>query len=126
MASIDPVADVKRAMDAYGAAYSANRVDALRGLRHPNFVFISSRGELVHNERELQSIAAGESRVDSSKFSMAEVTVVDRTAIITGDLRLEGVWQDRPYALDLALTATWILTESGWRILAEHASGVSG
>jgi predicted lipid-binding transport protein (Tim44 family) len=92
MASIDPVADVKRAMDAYGAAYSANRVDALRALRHPEFVFTSSRGERVQNEQELQSIAAGESRVESSKFSIAEVTVVDRTAIVTGHLRLEGVW----------------------------------
>ena len=124
MTEFDRQAEALAFMRRYGDAYRANNADELRILRHPDFIFTSSRGRRISTDDELEAIASGKSRVHHSEVRSMDARVFGDTAIATGNISIEGIWQGAPYAGELAITATLVRSASGWVMVAEHSSAV--
>jgi hypothetical protein len=62
----DSTSEVLEFMRRYGKAYRENNVAELQALRHPSFIFTSSRGWRISTDEELAEISSGNSRVHHS------------------------------------------------------------
>jgi len=124
MSDLDRQSEALAFMRRYGDAYRANNVEELRILRHPEFIFTSARGRRISTDEELEAIASGKSRVHRSEVRSMNARVFGDTAVATGNIWIEGIWQGAAYAGELAITATLVPSPSGWVMVAEHSSAV--
>jgi len=120
----DPKSEVLAFMRGYGKAYRENNVAEIRALRHPTFIFTSSRGRRMSTDEELAAIASGNSRVHDSEVRQMDARVFGDAAVATGNIWIEGIWQGVSYSGELAITATLVRSSSGWLMVAEHSSAV--
>jgi ketosteroid isomerase-like protein len=124
MSELDPKSEVMAAHRRYAKALSANNVIELRSLRHPDFIFTSSRGRRFPSEEELAAMASGNSHVEYLELHELDARVIGDTAVVTAGMRLAGIWNGASYSGEFALTATWTRSPSGWLIVAVHSSAI--
>lgn len=124
MTDQDRKEEVAAIMRQYDEVYRSGDLSSLRRIRHPNFVFTSSRGDRISNEQELSAFADGSSRIDELQVLESNVRMAGDTAIVLQEITLKGVWFGRAISGRFALTVTWTKSEQGWQVLADHASAI--
>jgi ketosteroid isomerase-like protein len=126
---MDPqvIDQIKAAMLRYDNAYREGDLEGLRRIRHPDFVFTSSRGQRFTNKEELAALSEGISRIEELEVHDSRVhRVIGDTAIVLYRAHLAGIWYGTPFSGEFALTMTWVKTGSEWLVLTDHSSAIQG
>jgi ketosteroid isomerase-like protein len=120
--------DADDVLAAEAAALEAYRTNDTAGINRwvaDDYTLTDSRGRIVTKAEDLA--AARDQAVEFSRFTNVDQQVrlyLDGTvAVVTGRTLVAGVTHDgTAFDQDLPFTDTWILTDSGWRIVASHVS----
>ncbi len=99
---------------------------ALRGLMHPDLLWTTFRGEVLHCEQYLEGNLRGGLTWRAQRLEDARVAVTGDTAVLTAVVHDEVRRDGRDQTFTLRLTQTWVRTAEGWRCLAGHASVPAG
>jgi ketosteroid isomerase-like protein len=90
-----------------------------------DFLLTTGAGKQKTKSEILSEIASTELKLSTNITENVVVRVVDHTAVLTGILRQQGSYKEKSFDVMLRVTDTWVKTETGWKILAGHASLVS-
>jgi ketosteroid isomerase-like protein len=113
---------VLEAMRLYEEATGHNDVAALNNILADDFVFTSSRGAVVTKAQELSDIRSGQMKAQSAAIDDVTVRPRSNMAVVTGRVRLSGVWRGQDFTGSYRVTATWVKEFGLWRLLAIHSS----
>lgn len=114
-------ADVVAAARERAAAMAGDEA-GLRRLLHPDFAWISHRGEWFDLETYLDSNRRGSHRWYGQELRDPTVRVVGDTAVLRCVVAdTVDVGGGRPETFVMPMTQTWVRTADGWRCLAGHA-----
>ncbi|MFZ6013670.1 MAG: nuclear transport factor 2 family protein [Bacteroidota bacterium] len=87
-----------------------------------DFLLITSGGGAKLKQDILKEIGSTGLVLEINKTEDVKVRVHGTTAVLTGVLHQKGVYKGKAFDAFMQVTDTWIRTESGWKILAGHAS----
>jgi hypothetical protein len=89
------------------------------------FVLTTSSGKSKGKEDLLKEIASPELILALNETTDVKVRVLGTTAVLTGVLHQKGTYKGTSFDVSLLVTDTWVHTQTGWRLLAGHASSLS-
>jgi ketosteroid isomerase-like protein len=90
-----------------------------------DFVLTTGAGKQKTKAEILSEIASTELKLSANITDNVVVRVVGHTAVLTGILHQQGSYKEKSFDVMLRVTDTWVKTETGWKILAGHASLIS-
>jgi ketosteroid isomerase-like protein len=90
-----------------------------------DFVLTTSAGKQKSKTDILTEIGSTDLKLSANITENVEVRIAGQTAVLTGTLHQQGSYKEKSFDVMLRVTDTWVKTETGWKILAGHASFVS-
>jgi ketosteroid isomerase-like protein len=90
-----------------------------------DFVLTTSGGKQKSKSDILSEIGSTDLKLSANITENVEVRIADHTAVLTGILHQQGSYKEKSFDVKLRVTDTWVKTETGWKILAGHASLIS-
>lgn len=116
--------EVLAAAQARAAALAAGDSTTLRGLLHPDFGWVSHRGEVFDRDRYVAAnTEAGGTRWQAQRIEQPHVHVVGDAAVLRCTATDVIVGADgEPVSARMLMTQTWVRDDTGgWVCLAGHA-----
>jgi ketosteroid isomerase-like protein len=102
-----------------------NNSDDASGFYAEEFILTTSSGKSKQKEDLLKEIASSQLILAINETTDVKVRVLGTTAVLTGVLHQKGTYKGTSFDVSLRVTDTWVRTETGWKILAGHASSLS-
>jgi ketosteroid isomerase-like protein len=90
-----------------------------------DFVLTTSTWKQKSKFDILSEIASSDLKLLINITEDVEVRIAGQTAVLTGILHQQGSYKEKSFDVMLRVTDTWVKTETGWKILAGHASLIS-
>jgi ketosteroid isomerase-like protein len=90
-----------------------------------DFVLTTSAGKQKSKADILSEIGSADLKLSANFTENVDVRIAGQTAVLTGILHQQGSYKEKSFDVMLRVTDTWVKTETGWKILAGHASLVS-
>ena len=90
-----------------------------------DFVLTTSSGRQKRKQEILSEINSALLSMEINLTENVEVITTGNTAVLTGILHQKGIYDGRPFDVKLRVTDTWVKIDTGWKILAGHASLLS-
>jgi ketosteroid isomerase-like protein len=87
-----------------------------------DFVLTTSAGKAKLKSDLLGEIASPDLQLVVNETEDIRVRVLNSTAVLTGKLHQKGSYQGRAFDVFVLVTDTWVKTETGWKLLAGHAT----
>lgn len=104
------------------AAQLASDVDALTELMDDAVRFTAPDGNLYTKQDDLRVHESGQQVLTRVEEEDLQVLATEHTGITWFLGTLEGTVGGEPFAARMRYTRTWIHDQTGWRILAAHAT----
>jgi ketosteroid isomerase-like protein len=105
---------------------AAGQFAALDRLLAEGYTLTSPSGELSTKEDLLESYRTNQVKLDSIEILEQTVRIVDNnTGIETGKVRYVGTTNGARFDVIQRYTATWVLWDDRWQVIAEHESVVA-
>jgi len=86
------------------------------------FVLTTSSGKAKIKSDMLGEIASPDLKLEVNETENVKVRVLNSTAVLTGKLHQKGSYKGQAFDLFVLVTDTWVKTETGWKLLAGHAT----
>jgi hypothetical protein len=115
-----PEEEVLAAAAARADALGSGDADALRARLHPQFGWVSHRGDTFDREAYVRRNTGGGVRWYGQALEDVRVVVVGETAVLRCTA-VDRVEAGGPEVFRMPMTQTWIRTGEGWLCLAGHA-----
>jgi len=87
-----------------------------------DFVLTTSSGKQKVKSDLLGEIASPELHLAVNETENVKVRVLNSTAVLTGRLHQKGTYKGKAFDVFVLVTDTWVKTETGWKLLAGHAT----
>ena len=87
-----------------------------------DFILTTSSGKTKVKGDLLGEIGSPDLKLEVNETENAKVRVLNATAVLTGKLHQKGSYKGQPFDVFLLVTDTWVKTDSGWKLLAGHAT----
>lgn len=87
-----------------------------------DFILTTSSGKAKLKSDLLAEIGSPDLKLEVNETQNAKVRVLSSTAVLTGKLHQKGSYQGKAFDVFLLVTDTWVKTDSGWKLLAGHAT----
>lgn len=87
-----------------------------------DFVLTTSNGKSKAKADMLREIGSPGLKLEINETENVKVRVLNSTAVLTGRLHQKGTYHGKPFDNFLSVTDTWVKTETGWKLLAGHAT----
>ena len=86
------------------------------------FILTTSSGKSKLKNEILAEIGSSDLKLEINTTDQVVVRVLENTAVLTGILHQKGFYKEKEFDARLRVTDTWVKTETGWKLLAGHAS----
>ena len=113
--------ELKKLEDYWGDIFVRADAEALEKLLMDDFVYTSSRGEVLHKAQYLANLSSGEVKIEAEKYSELEVRQHGDTAVVTGVVTLKATYQEQDISGKNLFTKVWVKYQEQWKALALHA-----
>ncbi|WP_432478720.1 nuclear transport factor 2 family protein [Nocardioides sp. GXQ0305] len=113
--------EVVAAAQARADALAVGDADRLRGLLHPEFVWVAHTGESHDRAAYVARNTDGTTRWRAQRLGGPTVTVVGDTAVLRTSVTDVVDGADGPATFRMPMTQVWTRTADGWRCLGGHA-----
>jgi hypothetical protein len=120
-AESDVVAQVLAAAEARADALAAADAARLGQLLHPEFHWVSHRGEHFDRDGYLHANTEGPTQWRSQVLVDPQVTVVDEVAVLRCTVLDSVSTDDGPRIFRMPMTQVWVRAEAKWLCLTGHA-----
>jgi hypothetical protein len=87
-----------------------------------DFVLTTSSGKSKLKSDLLGEIGSPDLKLEINETENVKVRALNATAVLTGKLHQKGSYRGRGFDNFLLVTDTWVKTDSGWKLLAGHAT----
>jgi ketosteroid isomerase-like protein len=87
-----------------------------------DFVLTTSSGKSKSKSDLLGEIGSPELKLEVNETGNVKVRVLNSTAVLTGTLHQKGSYKGEAFDVFVRVTDTWVRTDSGWKLLAGHAT----
>jgi ketosteroid isomerase-like protein len=87
-----------------------------------DFILTMSSGKTKVKSDLLAEIGSTDLKLEVNETENPNVRVLHSTAVLTGKLHQKGIYQGRAFDVFVLVTDTWVKTDSGWKLLAGHAT----
>jgi ketosteroid isomerase-like protein len=120
--SADPgtEAQLRAAVAAYDSAWQAKDSAGVAEWLAPEYVYVTSTGDLSPRARTLEFLADPTYHLIRSVRSDVEITIAGPVARLTSRWQGRGEYQDRPVIDDQTCGQTWLWREGRWQLFTEH------
>jgi ketosteroid isomerase-like protein len=115
---------IRNLHDAYCNAVEKKDSVFLKDLFHENMIITSGNGTKRDKRGELKDALDPRYSVNFFRARNVDVRVYDATAIVTGELYWEMVFDGKTAANERAFTFTYAKVGSSWKIVAQHMGRV--
>ena len=106
-------------------AMTTSDTAALRGMLHPDLLYIHSNGLEELAEELVSSVAAGAIVYQSFEPQQApRVQIFGKTALADGLVRVSGLYQGKPFAMDLRYTSVYRKVNGRWLLIRWQSTKV--
>jgi ketosteroid isomerase-like protein len=123
--SSQDIDQVKKADENLNELILKNDASSAATFYFEDFVLTTSAGKQKSKSDILSEIGSADLKLSANITENVEVRVAGNTAVLTGVLHQQGSYKEKSFDVKLRVTDTWVKTETGWKILAGHASLVS-
>jgi ketosteroid isomerase-like protein len=86
------------------------------------FLLTTSSGKVKLKADLVKEIGSPDLSLAINETTEVNVRVLGSTAVLTGMLHQKGSYKGTNFDVKLRVTDTWVRTETGWKLLAGHAS----
>jgi hypothetical protein len=117
--------EVKIADETLNRHILKNEVAFASGFYRDEFILTTGSVKQKTKADVLSEIGSSDLKLQVNLTENVEVRVVGQTAVLTGILHQQGSYKEKSFDVKLWVTDTWVKTETGWKILAGHASLIS-
>jgi ketosteroid isomerase-like protein len=87
-----------------------------------DFVLTTSSGKQKVKSDMLGEIGSPDLHLEINETDSVSVRVLSSTAVLTGRLHQKGTYKGQAFDVFVLVTDTWVKTETGWKLLAGHAT----
>jgi hypothetical protein len=87
-----------------------------------SFLLTTSSGKVKLKADLIKEIGSPDLSLAINETTEVNVRVLGSTAVLTGVLHQKGSYKGTNFDVKLLVTDTWVHTETGWKLLAGHAS----
>jgi len=128
--AVNPEADVRSAVAAFGEAFVAADVSVLNGLLEENYIHINGRsGNVLNKDDWLKWVGSRRAELESGALVVSEYRIEDlevrihgEAAVVAGVAVAVGARQGVPYDSRVRFTNVWVNSGGAWRRAAFHDS----
>ena len=113
-------ADLRAAVAAYDSAWQAKDSAGVAEWLAPEYVYVTSSGDLSPRARTLEFLADPSYHLTQSVRSDVEITIAGLVARVTSRWEGRGEYQGRPVLDDQTCGQTWVWRENRWQLFTEH------
>ena len=118
-------AAVVAANASFEAAILASNTDELARILHPDYLFITSTGEIRDRQEVLRSYGAKEVRLTKFTSESIRVRIYDPVAILTADVEKAGDYTAGPRKGSVftglyRFSRVYLCGEDGWQLVSTH------
>ena len=124
--SVGEEAAVLQAEHEICAAYLKGDVYAIARNVMEDYTVTNSRGEVTGRAQDLDDAKKRDPKYEIFENHDMKVRIYGGTAVVTGRTHLKGISGGKPFDSEIQFTDTLIKESGRWRLLAVHASKVSG
>ncbi|HKQ12831.1 MAG TPA: nuclear transport factor 2 family protein [Steroidobacteraceae bacterium] len=119
---LDPATQVIQADVQLNASIKNNEAAKAAAFYAEDFILTTSAGKTKSKSDLLAEIGSPELKLEVNETENVKVRVLNATAVLTGKLHQQGSYQGRAFDVFVLVTDTWVKTDSGWKLLAGHAT----
>jgi uncharacterized protein DUF4440 len=87
-----------------------------------DFILTTSSGKTKSKSDLLGEIGSPDLKLEVNETENVKVRVLNATAVLTGKLHQKGSYKGQAFNVFVLVTDTWVKTDSGWKLLAGHAT----
>jgi ketosteroid isomerase-like protein len=118
--------DVLAAEDRFFAALLRGDGEALRALLTPDFVLVDvMTGSEIPGSVLADLVGARQLVFDSVERIDSQVRTYGPAAVVVGQTRMRGRYQDQPFAAHSRYTHVYVSGDSGWRLVSAQGTPIA-
>lgn len=116
---------VRRFIEEYATALSANDAAALDRMMAPDYSFVNQAGVIQNKAIRLAPLRAGELKYERVSYDQLQVHLFGNTAVVTARVKVKGANKGADISGAFRSTLTLVRGTSGWKLVASQSTTIA-